>query len=270
MRSFYTASNGCGALLDTIAECVTDHRISLLSIDIFDTALLRRQRSELARFRTAAARFHRIVSETEGDPGFSAIDAFLARIAAARAAYGMNRPHMEGGDPTFAEIAKTVCALLQRPDLEKAYIENELASEIADVQVNPLLGALRRRFPTLRTVFLTDTYLEGHRVRRIFSATRRTGGRPKILSSADGFGSKAAGTLFAHAEQTFRVPPERALHIGDNLESDYLSPKRRGWQALHVPLPPAELAARRNSFEEISRGGRGLPAGFRRDIAFVP
>jgi hypothetical protein len=270
LRSFYSSPEDRAALLDAIAEKVTEHRITLLSIDIFDTALLRRQRSELARFRCAAERFHRTVFETGGTPDFSIEDALLARIAAARAAYSVNGSKAEGGDPAFREIAKTVCSLLRRPELTRLYIESELASEIDDVQVNPLLEAVRSRFPALRTIFLTDTYLEGPQVRKIFSAAHGKVRRPTILSSADGFGSKAAGTLFAHAERTFQVPPKRALHIGDNLETDYLSPKRRGWQALHVPLPVAELTARRTSFERIFRGGRGLPTAFRRDIAFAP
>jgi len=266
LRSFYRSSGNCAALLETIAEYVTGHRISLLSIDIFDTALLRGRRAELARFRTAAERFHRIVSEMDGDPGFSVDDAFLARIAAARAAYGMNRRRRSGGDPAFAGIAKTVSALLRRPDLTPHYIDSELASEAAEVAPNPLLAALRQRFPKLRTIFLTDTYLEGPQVRRIFSRAQGTRMRPAVLSSADGFGSKAAGTLFAHAERAFRVEAERALHIGDNLETDYLSPKRRGWHALHLPLPEAEIAARRASFEAAARGLNG----FSKDIDFVP
>ncbi|WP_226893705.1 HAD-IA family hydrolase [Nisaea sediminum] len=270
LRSFYASSEDRAALLDAVAERVTGHRIALLSIDIFDTALLRGQRSELARFRSAAERFHRTVFGTGGKSDFSIDDALLARITAARAAYSMNGSKSEGGDPTFSQIAKTVCTLLRRPELTRSYIESELASEIADVQVNPLLEAIRRRFPALRTVFLTDTYLESPQVRKIFSAAHGKTRRPAILSSADGFGSKAAGTLFAHAERTFGAPPAHALHIGDNLETDYLSPKRRGWQALHVPLPARELAARRTSFEKIIRGDRDLPAAFRRDVAFVP
>lgn len=266
LRSFYKSSGNCAALLETISECVTEHRISLLSVDIFDTALMRGPRSELARFRTAAERFHRIVRDMDGDPGFSVDDAFLARIAAAKAAYRMYRRQNAGGDPAFGEIAKTVSALLRRPDLEAHYIDSELATEIAEVELNPLLAALRHRFPKLRTIFLTDTYLEGPRVRRILTAALGTRMRPTVLSSADGFGSKAAGTLFAHAERTFRVEAGRALHIGDNLETDYLGPKRRGWHALHLPLPEAEIAARRASFEVSA----STLDGFSKDIDFVP
>lgn len=268
--AFYDAPDNCSLILEAINTIVADRRVSLLSVDMFDTALLRSQRCELERFRSASVRFHEQASHRKSCPGFSAEDAFLARLTAARAAYDMRRPGETDRDPGLEKIAKTVCALLGRPDLAEAYVKNEIASEIEDVRVNPLLRHLRQRFPGLRTIFLSDTYLEGIHIRRIFAARSRTRGRPKIISSADGFGSKEAGTLFAHVERTLGIEPGEALHIGDNLDTDYLSPKRRGWNALHLPLPKADLSARRASFERERTGHLSSGMGFHRGVVFAP
>ncbi|UUX51296.1 hypothetical protein NUH88_06275 [Nisaea acidiphila] len=269
-RSFYDSSDNCALVLDAIAKIVGRFRIALLTIDVFDTALLRARKSEAARFRSAAERFVRAAAAKAESPGFSANDAFLARVTAARAAYAMRRPGAEDCDPTFDTIAAGACALLGQPDLTQLYIETEIEAEIEDVMLNPLIPLIERRFPRLRTAFLSDTYLEGVRVSRILAAKLRTRKRPRTLSSADGYGSKAAGTLFDHVERSLRIEPAHALHLGDNLQSDYLSAKRRGWQALHLPVPEAELNARRVCFEKAVGRTRSTDGALRRELAFVP
>lgn len=270
LRPFYGNPTNREQLLEAIGRIVSAHEITLLSIDVFDTALLRSPGSELGRFWSLSKRFHETLPASSIGPDPAAEDALLVRIAAMRATYGMQRHSIIGGDPSLDDIAGTVCSLLNRPDLTEHYLRTELECEIEDVELNPLIPEIRERFPSLRTVFLSDMYLDSRRIGRVFAAKSRSSSRPNIYSSADGNGSKIDGGLFDHVAKTLGVKPNHALHIGDHLEHDYRGAKRRGWHALHLPLPDEELRARRTRFAETRAKVTALSGGFAHECRFAP
>ncbi|MEO9904461.1 HAD hydrolase-like protein [Nisaea sp.] len=270
LRSFYADPANRTQLLEAIGRTIAAHKITLLSIDVFDTALLRSPGSELGRFWSLSKRFYETIPERATGPDPTPEDTLLVRIAAMRAAYGMQRHSIVGSDPSLDEIAGTVCALLNRPDLTEHYIRTEEECEIEDVSLNPLVPELRERFPSLRTVFLSDMYLDSRRIGQILAAKHHSGSPPKIYSSADGNGSKIDGGLFDYVSKALNVEPSHALHIGDNLEHDYRGAKRRGWHALHLPLPDKELHQRRTRFAETRAEITTLDAGFAHECRFAP
>jgi beta-phosphoglucomutase-like phosphatase (HAD superfamily) len=270
LRSFYGDPVNRAQLLEEISRVVSAHKITLLSIDVFDTALLRSPGSELGRFWCLSKRFHETLPASANGSDPSAEDAMLVRIAAMRAAYGMQRHSVIGSDPSHDEIAGTVCSLLNRPDLTEHYVRTELECEIEDVTLNPLIPEIRERFPSLRTVFLSDMYLDSRRIGRILATKSDTSYRPKVYSSADGHGSKIGGGLFDHVAKTLLVKPNHALHIGDHLEHDYRGAKRRGWHALHLPLPDEELRERRTRFAGTRAEIIALDGGFSHECRFAP
>lgn len=267
-QSFYDNRGSWDPAFQTLSEAVATKRIALISIDVFDTTLLRDQCAEAERFQRASERFVQTVGPTGAGPHFSSGDALAARIIAAKAAYRMQHDGARNVDPGFTRIAATVCHLLGRPDLLSDYIENEIAAEIANTRLNPLIARVIERFEDIPTVFLSDMYLEGHRIRDILAAKIGGYSTPTVFSSADGVGSKASGALFKHVEQIFGVPPDQTLHIGDDLETDYLGAKRAGWQGFHLPLPVPEVEARRASHDRAWNGP--VAAGLANDIAFTP
>ncbi|WP_156901469.1 HAD hydrolase-like protein [Nisaea denitrificans] len=270
LRSFYGDPVNRAQLLEEIGRVVAAHKITLLSIDVFDTALLRSPGSELGRFWSLSKRFHETLPASANGPDPSAEDAMLVRIAAMRAAYGMQRHSVIGSDPSLDDIAGTVCSLLNRPDLTEHYVRTELECEIEDVTLNPLISEIREHFPSLRTVFLSDMYLDSRRIGRILTTKSDISYRPKVYSSADGHGSKIGGGLFDHVAKTLRVKPNHALHIGDHLEHDYRGAKRRGWHALHLPLPDEELRERRARFAGTRAEIIALDGGFGHECRFAP
>tara|TARA_E500000305_G_scaffold76427_1_gene62139 strand:- start:1940 stop:2857 length:918 start_codon:yes stop_codon:yes gene_type:complete len=270
LRAFYDDPANREQLLEAIGRIVSAHKITLLSIDVFDTALLRSPGSELGRFWSLSKRFHETLPAGVTGPVLTAEDALLVRIAAMRAAYGMQRHSLIGSDPSLDDIAGTVCSLLDRPDLTEHYARTEVECEIEDVSLNPLIPEIRGRFPSLRIVFLSDMYLDSRRIGRILAAKSRSCSRPEIFSSADGHGSKIGGGLFDHVAKTLCVKPNHALHIGDHLEHDYRGAKRRGWHALHLPLPDEELRERRTRFNGTRAEIVALDGGFGHDCRFAP
>ena len=270
LRSFYGNPANRAEILEAIARIVSAHKITLLSIDVFDTALLRSQGSELGRFWSLSKRFQETLPASATGPNLAAEDALLVRIAAMRATYGMQLHSPLGGDPSLDDIAGTVCTLLGRPDLTEHYVRTELECETEDVALNPLIPEIRERFPSLRTVFLSDMYLDSQRIGRILAEKSHSRARPSVYSSADGHGSKIGGGLFDHVARTLRVKPNHALHIGDHLEHDYRGAKRRGWHALHLPLPDEELRERRTRFAETRAAIIALDGGFGHECGFAP
>ncbi len=270
LRSFYADPANRAQILEAIGRIIAAHKITLLSIDVFDTALLRSQGSELGRFWSLSKRFHESIPECHTGPDLTAEDALLVRIAAMRATYGMQRQSVIGCDPSHDDIAGTVCSLLSRPDLTEHYAQTEVECEIEDVSLNPLIPEIRERFPSLRTVFLSDMYLDSLQIGHILAAKNHSGYRPRIYSSADGNGSKIGGGLFDHVARTLGVQPNRALHIGDHLEHDYRGAKRLGWHALHLPLPDKEFHERRTRFTETLAEVTALDGGFAHECRFTP
>ncbi|MEQ8333614.1 HAD-IA family hydrolase [Nisaea sp.] len=270
LRSYYDDPSNCSAVIDALSRIVVSKSIKLLSIDVFDTALLRSTKSELGRFCSVSERFHTSLSNAGTTTSFAPEDVLLARIIASRAAYGMRRDTTIGGDPSLDAIAGTVCALLNLPDTAALYAKTELECETRDVSLNPLIAGIRDRFPGLRLVFLSDMYLGSRQISKILTAKNISSRRPKVYSSADGHGSKAGGGMFEHVARSLRVPPCRALHIGDNLESDYRGAKRCGWQSLYLPLPDEEIRARRQCFARIRARIDRFAGGLRPECGFTP
>ena len=124
LRPFYDDPANRAQLIEAMDRMISAHRIALLSIDVFDTALLRSPGSELGRFWSLSKRFHEALLKGPTGPDVTAEDALLARITAMRAAYAMQRHSIGGRDPGLDDIARTVCALLNRPDLTELLSSN--------------------------------------------------------------------------------------------------------------------------------------------------
>ncbi|MEO1133196.1 MAG: HAD-IA family hydrolase [Cyanobacteria bacterium J06639_1] len=91
----------------------------------------------------------------------------------------------------------------------------------------PVLQSLREEGVTLGMISNFDSrlhaVLDALELREYFQSV--------TLSTAIG-AAKPAARVFQVATQTHDIPPDRALHVGDSHEQDYLGAKRAGLQAL--------------------------------------
>jgi HAD superfamily hydrolase (TIGR01509 family) len=101
--------------------------------------------------------------------------------------------------------------------------------------VGEAVRGLRRRGLALAVVGNWDMALPGHLARL------GLGGLP-VFTSADVGVAKPDAEPFLRALQALGVPPERALHIGDD-EVDELGARAAGMQFAWAPIPDALLAA---------------------------
>ena len=233
-------------VLAEVADRVARQRITALSFDVFDTALMRRPESEARRFFDAGARFAKQCKQA-----FSATDALLARAMAAKAAYRFANAAIDGTrEGRLALIANIACNQLQLAGKESAYQQNELAYEQDNLTPNPLVQAIIAHFPQLPTLFLSDMYLESAQIEPLLA--RHFKGAFTVYSSADGHGSKRSGGLYLHmlTEQQWRA--DQVLHFGDNLHSDFQMAKTCGLAGYYLPLADAERLARRQCYDSLA------------------
>ena len=238
-------------------EAMLPEADGILSFDIFDTLLTRDNSSEITRFVEIGERMADIVNEpaekaktTERKPlSVSAIDAFLARYLGTKASYRASKPVKGCREGSLSEIHATASRLLTgSPRLADAFIEAELAYEATRMKPNRLLIDIAKRHKKNkgRVVLLTDMYMHASQVETLLRKLRVDRKLfDLIISSADTKVSKASGGVFEIVEKALEAEPAQFVHVGDSPRGDFQKPVERGWQAIHLPIPEAEIVVRR-------------------------
>lgn len=219
--------------------------IRLISVDVFDTVLLRHPVSELGRFVGIATRQAEALAGLayEGQP--TAIDLLVARLQATRASYRLSEPRQGAREGSILQIHRTVERTLGlRRGSHQALIDHELAFEATVTYRNtPLCRWLEeRRAAGTELVLLSDMYLHGEHIRRLLDTHDILDG-VEVVSSADHKVNKHSGSAYPALLESRQLGADELLHLGDNLRSDYQLPRRLGIRSGHLPIPRAELAA---------------------------
>jgi len=214
--------------------------VDLLSLDIFDTLLLRAGADDDAVFRAvaAAARARGILASGIPDDAFVRLR--RRAVAAARAAAREARGNDEA---TLAEIHARLAAVVSDT---AASAELEIAEEGRALFVDPLAlsfmrAARRRGIPVALT---SDMYLPSAALISILE----TRGVPRDLYetlrvSNEWGASKADGSLFrVLLAARPGIDPGRVLHVGDDERGDHAVPAALGIKTIHRP-PHPRLAA---------------------------
>lgn len=225
-------------LTEAIDRIVRDHSIRLVSVDVFDTLLLRGTRPEMARFARVAAMQAKALAARGVTVEADAL--YAARMVAARTAYRVIRTvegEREGHlDLIFAMVAR---ALDLDPALVPLLSEVEFESELDELVGNaPLAATLgRHRAAGCRTIFTSDMYLPAptiaELIRRKLPDLVLDGG----YSSADHGVTKRGGGLFRVVMAAEGVEPGEILHLGDSAVADVATPRAMGIHVLHTPRP---------------------------------
>ncbi|MEE4119986.1 MAG: hypothetical protein V2I65_13295 [Paracoccaceae bacterium] len=247
-RAALFADRGFAARLSDRLETICKGRAAL-SLDVFDTLLLRDGSSEITRFCEIADRMARTAADRMGRE-VRTVDALVARHLGTRATYRAGPTAQGCREGSLTELHRTASRLLAGDDrLTEAFVAAELDVEEGRLSPNPALLAQidRMREAGRQVVLITDMYMHAEHVADLLA---RHGIAPdrydRLFSSADTRVSKASGLIFPLVETALGLPPTAFVHAGDSLQGDFAQPARRGWAALHLPLSRAELAARRN------------------------
>lgn len=205
-------------------------RIQLLSLDVFDTLLLRTcERPEdvfLEVGRRAAAR------------GWLAPAIGPGEFASLREASQHHNYATLGREPQLEDIYGRLPDWIgTRASLQRLEEEVEADFCVLNPSVASLVASCRDR--DIRVVLLSDMYLGERRVRTLLAHagfdTRVWTDR--VLVSVDAGGYKMTGALYEQLAAAYPdVPRSAMLHIGDNVQSDVRAARAAGFHAVHYDM----------------------------------
>ena len=206
-------------------------RPRVLSLDVFDTALLRTVRQPVDVFGLLAPGIRRQIDADQGLPVAS------LRATAERAARARRLAEAGHEEITLFDIYDEFCALagvdpaVHRDPLAALEVETEAGLLYPNPAV--LAAVAKAERAGTRVVFVSDMYLpRGFIVEQL----RRAGyavDKGAVFLSAELGTSKHAGGLFDVVLRELGVEPGEVLHVGDNLHSDVVRAGERGLRTVH-------------------------------------
>jgi len=225
---------------------------TVFSLDVFDTLLVRDNSSEYERF----IEFGEAMANSLADGGITrrGIDCFLARYLGTHATYRASRRVMGAREGSLQEIHATGARLLGVSDeWSDVFVKDELGVEAKRTYPNKFLidyvTKLKERGN--RVILLSDMYFHGEHIAELL---RMVGVNAdlfdEIYSSGDYKLSKASGQIFNLVAS--RMDADSFFHIGDSFKSDFMKPIEAGWDALHIPVPDAEIQLRKSSHDKAA------------------
>ncbi|MEO6950675.1 MAG: HAD-IA family hydrolase [Polyangia bacterium] len=208
-------------VLDLVGRCAA------LSLDIFDTALLRRVDEPHDVFRLVAAAYR------ASRPSAPRFDFAGARVTAEQRARNLAFLRARHREVTLDEIydALRLPAGWERSALQ----ESELAIERHLLVRNPYVhelyrAAVERGVPV---IFLSDMYLPSSFLSGLLDDAGYETRRFLLVSSEADGASKASGGLYRDALARLGLRADEVLHIGDNVQSDVSMAMRAGLSTWH-------------------------------------
>ena len=226
--------------------------IEVLSLDIFDTTLVRRC------LRPTDVFAH--IEASTASPGFH-----NDRIDAEREA--RKRHAHRGSEVSLEEIYDV---LSEQGKLPEGGLECELRAEELFLFASPTVKALieAARLRGIRVIAVSDIYLDGPKLQRLLSACGVE--VDKIYSSCDlrfdDIG-KYNGTMFRHVLEQEGIVAERLLHVGDNRVSDVQNAFASGVRAMLVSNLHDMAAENSSAVKAVVRAAIGSETATGRMIA---
>jgi FMN phosphatase YigB (HAD superfamily) len=216
----------------------------LVSVDVFDTILLRDLSLQTQRF----AEISRLVSEANGQCAQpSALLALrLSLHGLAYRAVAIERPH---GDAKLMDLLRLQARLLGSEDLAERLHETELSLERDRLTANEPLLALLERFAASgkRIVATSDTYYSARDIEQLLGWIAGAHPIARVYASSDLGLTKHAGGIFAEVARREGVNTARILHCGDDLHADVEMARSAGCHPVHLPRSRAFRLARKAS-----------------------
>jgi hypothetical protein len=178
-------------LLADLLALSADRAPTFISVDIFDTLLLRDDKCEARRFWEISALVRQRIASSDLHAERSTHDLFVARYLAMRAGYACSDRLRGCQEGHIVPILATQAELLDLPSsAQDLFLDAELEFEACNLQSNDfLLAVLQQAFADKPLIGLSDTYLGAAQISFSISAAgtplpmSRTTGMPPATSS---------------------------------------------------------------------------------------
>lgn len=225
----------------------------VLSLDVFDTILLRDNTPEAERYLELSQHLDRAIVKAFPDLSSPGVRALLeARIEGMQLTYRTGERKQDCNEGSIYDVVHSVALAItadpvRHKEVAKWLLDEEIAYETRVLSLNPAIAEIVAEFAKKgRVILISDMYLHADEIRRLFEAIE-----PKFLkhisaliSSADEIVSKHRGPIFDLVSRRLKFKPDDVLHIGDSLSSDVHSARKAGWSAQHFPVPSSCMSER--------------------------
>jgi FMN phosphatase YigB (HAD superfamily) len=207
-----------------------------ISVDVFDTLLLRKPVSERRRFHKIATIFSSLVPHPYQKPSPELV--YEARVEAQRWAYRALDASSHDGEVKIFDIFDRQLQLLGLPkELDSLLIKAELQVEKDVLRPNqPLIRWLKlQRTRNIPVIAISDTTLSAAALRSLIEAVAEPNVIDRIYTSADLELSKRNGGLFKEVANREHVDVHELIHFGDDRRADLEQGLAAGVRSSHLP-----------------------------------
>lgn len=236
--------------------------ITTVTLDIFDTFLLRNSKPEWLRF-FEMAKVHAIFFRRQGY-NFSTECLFGARLTAHKIAYRTAPLVGKYRDASIHQIFRIFLNYIGLDAYDSTIhelVDLELGYEKENLTINKMLFNTAKEFYKrgVKIFFLSDMYFQKDHIEILIQHFVRERLYEDIYVSSEFSATKSSGTLFHIFFDREKIRPQSVLHLGDNMVSDIIRPKELGIYTIHTPRPRLQLFLRqirhhniRNRFRHLS------------------
>ncbi len=199
----------------------------VLSVDVFDTALIRKANQPVDVFLFIQNDVRQLLGEKDLD--FPKMRRAAESLARKQAGDERGLEDISIGDiyDRFCEMATV------KTSKKRELVEIEIAAERLFCCPNPHIRELCRSAKDngWKVVFSSDMYLSKEVIRELLE---RGGYQPDdLLVSSEEGKAKHTGALYDTLLSKYGCRPDEVMHIGDNLHSDYVMANEKGLRAFH-------------------------------------
>lgn len=226
-------------MVSQIAEMknlIVQHDIKLISVDVFDTLLLRSSCPELRRFeKFCKLQWQRYLSRTV----ISETKFFFTRLRVGKELYQKARVFPGQYEVTYEELYRIIALEFSEyieesiDDFVAGCLRIELEAELSDLYFNKKLWAFLGQQKKMghEIIFCSDMYLDNESIRYLIENLSNDKLLGKLYVSSDWQKTKRDKSLFEVVIKQSGIMPNEILHIGDNRSSDFDAPLSMGMLA---------------------------------------
>ena len=210
----------------SILEAINSQQFHTLSLDIFDTLMLRNIAPERHRVKAISEEFSRYV-KAEG-LNISWKEVYRARLLSSHIEY-KTAPLVRGErEGRFDKIIELQLKALRLPlylhgELSRIEIEYEKKVLRPNAEILNLCEIAKRKGK--RIILISDMYLKNSDITQLLEAKRLKDFYDALYVSSELGMTKRGGSLFEHVMKLENLPAAGYEHIGDNIRAIFVAPK---------------------------------------------
>ncbi|WP_323813310.1 hypothetical protein [Cellvibrio sp. NN19] len=261
-RLDFFSSELFGSQLDiAIQKIAVDN--AFISVDIFDTLLLRDTTSEIKRFLLIAEEQSKYLKQ-KYNINYTPEDLLAARLSGTKISYRASKVVSGCREGSISDIYRVAARALQLPNgTEEELIKLELDHEKRVLTPNTgLIAQLEKHKKNgIKCIMISDMYLHASHIKELIEALipNHLEIFDAIYSSADTTVSKASKKIFTLIGGELNITPNNWLHMGDALKGDYRSPLSQKITAIYLPIPieitDKRLLCEKNTIAKLNKSG---------------